>query len=49
MVMDAINHLLTYETINTWNRNLGLASNQDGMMLLLPMAIHSFVSSSLMM
>lgn len=25
--MDAINHLLTYETINTWHRNLGLASN----------------------
>jgi hypothetical protein len=33
MVMDAINHMLTYETISTWDRNSGLASNQDEMML----------------
>jgi hypothetical protein len=47
MVMDVVNHLLTYETINTWYRNLGFASNQDEMMLL-PMAIHPLLSSSLM-
>jgi hypothetical protein len=48
MVMDAINHLLTYGTINTWDRNSGLASNLDEMMLP-PMAVPSPLSSSMMM
>jgi hypothetical protein len=48
MVMDAINHLLTYGTINTWDRNSGLASNLDEMMLP-PMAVPSLLSSSVMM
>jgi hypothetical protein len=48
MVMDAINHLLTYGTINTWDRNSELASNLDEMVLP-PMAVPSLLSSSVMM
>jgi hypothetical protein len=48
MVMDAINHLLTYGTINTWDRNSELASNLDEMVLP-PIALTSLLSSSVMM
>lgn len=40
--MDVINHVLTYGTISTWDRNSGLASNQDEMMLLAAACGYSF-------
>jgi hypothetical protein len=48
MVTDAINHLLTYGTINTLDRNSGLASNLDEMTLKL-MVVPLLFSSSVMM
>jgi hypothetical protein len=43
-VMDAINHWMTCETINTLYRNSGLASSESETMILLrPMAIHLFL------